>query len=227
MLPKIKLIGTRVAFTEIKEEFGSSLTIPSIHKRGTYELGQVFAAGPDVTYCEKGDVVVFQLPEVTKQSVLYRMGMKDESFAILHHDDVLAILRDPKSPRVTFDNFEIAGRWVLLKLIVNQPGSGLALPENYTPGLEDIRAEVVQIGRGVEPALRKQHVKDSESREKFGGWSPADEEFAMPYKVGDEVFVEKARANPIKLSKLDLEKGENVDFECVFLPFEYVYGVRE
>ena len=195
-LPKIKLFGVRVALKQIDEEVTGSLFIPSIVKQGAlYELGKVWAVGPDATFASEGDTVVFQMPDMVKKSTTYRMSTDGERFTVIHHLDVLAILH---KPIMAIEHFEIAGNWVLAEMIVNKPAGGLELPENYRTELEDIRIRIVQLGRGVTD---------------------------VEYAVGQEIVCEKTRCNPINLEKTDFATGEKVNAEYVFLTKDYVYGV--
>ena len=189
---KIKLFGERVALTEVEEEFTGSIVIPTYHSKagGDYEIGEVMDIGDKCTFVKPKEFVLFQIPTSVKKSTTYKIrnkGISNDIFSIIHQGDVLAILKNRK---ITFEGFEIAGNWVLLEMWTDyQNTTAIALPEGSVP-LEEYRFKVLQLGRGVTD---------------------------VQYKLGDEVFVERQRCNPIKID------GK----EYVFCDKTYVYGVAE
>ena len=196
-----KMLGNRVALTEIDSEVSGSIIIPQTANTGTYELGTVREVGEDVTYVNPGQNILFQMPQKVKLSSTYNItGTVDDvedgqpvkkvvntRLCIIHQDDILAIL---KGTKISLEDFEIGGNWILLSMWTNAYTSVIAMPESYAPPIEDFRFTVLQLGRGVTD---------------------------VPYSAGDEVFIERQRANPIKID----------DKEYVFIDKSYVYGWTE
>lgn len=191
-----QLFGERIAVTESNFEFEGDILMPEGHQTlgKEYRLGEVvgvpdlvyFAAGEKkrapMHYVELGDKVVFQIPAKITEGVQYVLPhyFAGKPFSIILQGDILGIL---KSKVVTPETFEIAGNWVLLESWTNKPATFLDLPDNFAAELKDFRLRVVQKGKGV-----------TDDR----------------YQIGDEVFVEKSRCNPIFLGSKEycfIEKG--------------------
>lgn len=188
-LPNITLFGDRVAVTEISEEISGEMILPqSVTSTGNFELGKVYEVSENASaVVKKGDIVLFQIPNSVKTSTTYRYS-KEDKMAIIHSGDVIGILRKPE---VTLENFQIAGKWMLLSIeiknhFVGLEGKAIVTPETAAPNLEDIHWKVRQLGTTCD----------------------------VPCVVGDQIFIEKARANPIMLGTTEL----------AFVASEYLYG---
>lgn len=201
----MKLIGERVAITEVEEEFTGSIVIPTFHSSvgGDYEIGQVMDIGDKCDFVKPEEFILFQIPQKVRTSTTYKIRNKEihnDVFSIIHQGDVLAILKNRK---ITLEGFEIAGNWVLLEMFTDYP-STIAIPNGSVP-LEEYRFKVLQMGRGVMSRNPPPSTMDEIIKAK------------LSFKVGDEVFVERQRCNPIKID------GK----EYVFCDKVYIYGVAE
>jgi co-chaperonin GroES (HSP10) len=162
---KIKIEGPRVALVQLEEEVEGEIVVPQGFKpNSTFQLGKVVSVGPDSPVSED-DIVLFQYPDAFRVSTTYTFDGKTK-IAILPAGDVIAKLSGMK---VSKETFNIVGKWVLLKIHVNKITS-LVLPDNVTPGIENFRFTVEQIGN---------QVKD-------------------PYfQVGDEIVIQRNRASQV------------------------------
>lgn len=208
-----KLLGPRIAICPPvgAMETGETIVIPNVVKGQEFELGEVVRVGdmvlrhdhvrpvamqePDeqgrqraVPYAEEGDLIVYQIPNTIRVSCTYRIKelFGNRPFHIAMQGDVIGVLgKLQDTVRLSIENFTIGGDFVLLDCFT-QRDSVILLPDNKTD-LTEVRFKVLQKGVGV--------LDDR-------------------YEVGDEVFVERNRANPIILS------GK----EYVFVHYDYVYG---
>ena len=193
----IKLAKDRVALTEIDEAVDGAIVIPQTRKV-EFQLGKVIETGYN-KLIKKGDVAVFQLPAQVKNSTLYKIkgqdGLVNDRFCVVHANDIIATL---KTNIISLENFQISGNWILLEMFFGTEGEAttIVLPENYTPPIEEFRFRVIQIGTTAD------EDKDGNKEE-------------LMYSLGQEVYVERNRCNPIKI--------DNREF-C-FIEKSYIYGV--
>lgn len=150
---KIKLFGDRVLFKPIEEEITGSILLP-IRQNKKYELGEVIKLGDgkykDTAGNQKeakmlvaiGDYIFFQVNPMMAQNNAVRLEGKTYMTIIQH--DMIARL---KSPKVSLENFEILGYWLLLDSFEDKVGdSRIVLPDNVGMESRALRYKVKQKG---------------------------------------------------------------------------------
>ena len=171
---RLRLYGQRIAIQEVKEELEGSILLPETRTKSFY-LGRVTAVGDGVdregkkepVFFNVGDLVMFQLLGV--QDKVSQFVHDGEKVRILQQGDVIARL---KATKVSLENFEIAGNWVLLKVDV-ETGTTLVLPDTArSPDMFTFTVE--QKGAGVQ----------------------------YDFEKGETVYPERMRCNPIEIDSV-------------------------
>ena len=170
----MKLFGQRIAITEVKEELEGSIILPETRAKSFY-MGRVIAVGDGkekdgttkTIWVKIGDLVMFQL--IGTQDAASQFVHGGTKVRILHQGDAIARLN---STKVSLDNFEILGDWVLAKVDVNT-GTSLVLPDSARqPDMFTFKVE--QKGAGVEYDIQK----------------------------GEEIYPERMRCNPVEIDRV-------------------------
>jgi co-chaperonin GroES (HSP10) len=216
----IKPFGEYIAITPVKEELQGTLEVP-VRNDVAYDLAEIQAVGngkvaekPKVgveknwyevpMYRKKGEIVVFRVPQAAIKSKTYSFHEgSDEKTMLIHQGDIIGTI---SGKRVGIDTFKISGNNVLLEFFetnVLAPGSKIEIPENARAQLTRLRFKVLQIGELAFP--------DGE------------------IKVGDEVMIDRMRAEPIMLADPLETQGEILlvpkTRDYVFCPSEYIHAV--
>lgn len=127
----LKPFGTRVAVKDVAEEFESEIILPS-RRQLQYLIGEVVASSDQAKeWVKDGEIVLFQLPinPATGKPMQPAISIDGEDLQFLHYKDLIARL--PKgNPKVTIDNFQVIGTWVLIRAEFNKPSSLIQLPDS-------------------------------------------------------------------------------------------------
>jgi len=170
----VRPVKHRVALTAVQEEATGIILMPS-NANQVHRLGRVASIGDTVEIDVKvGDIVIYQCNKMFEMGVTHFVGEGDrrQPVMIMHQGDAFAKL---DSPQITLDNFHVVGDWVLVRDIKIDMIGGLYLPDSAIPPPE---FEVVQIGNLL----------------------PSSEDPVLAQiKVGDKIYVDKSRANQIRL----------------------------
>jgi len=170
---KIRLFGERVLFEPVEEELTGSIELPQKSNK-QYELGRVLLIGDGKTkgadgtvrenkiVVQPGDIVWFQVSPMMAATCAVRFKGKTY-LNVLQHD----LIGRLKTTKVSLDNFEILGYWILLDTFEDRdPKSKIALPDTVqAPEVRMLRYFVKQKGALVDA-----------------------------FEVGDEVIIEKRAA---------------------------------
>jgi co-chaperonin GroES (HSP10) len=171
---KVRPVKHRVALTAVQEEATGIILMPS-NANQVHRLGRVAAIGDTVQIgVAVDDIVIYQVNKMFELSVTHFVGEGDQRqpVMIMHQGDTFAKL---DSPQITLENFHVLGDWILVRDIKIDMIGGLYLPDTAIPPPE---FEVVQIGNLL----------------------PSSEDPVLAgLKVGDKVYVDKSRANQIRL----------------------------
>lgn len=171
---QVRPVKHRVALAAVKEETTGIIIMPS-NANQVHRLGRVTAIGDTVEIDVKiGDIVIYQVNKMFELSITHFVGEGDnrQPVMIMHQGDTFAKL---DSPEITLEKFHVLGDWVLVRDVKIDMIGGLHLPETAIPPPE---FEVVQIGNLL----------------------PSSEDPVLAQiKVGDKIYVDKSRANQIRI----------------------------
>jgi co-chaperonin GroES (HSP10) len=118
-----------------------------------------------------GDIVLFQLPASLAGRVTYKF--KDVLHAFLSAEDIIARL---SSDTISYENFKIVGRFMLLQPDVREPSKLIQLPQNAPEAREEgLHFSVLQKGADVK----------------------------LDVTTGQEVYPDKGFVNPINIDGKD------------------------
>ncbi len=204
-LPEIKVFGNRLAIVETDEPLSGTIALPQNYQKNDYRLGVVTHVGDGVKCrVSQGDHVLFQIPDAIKKTATYSYPDVDDgpnAFVIISAGDVFGVVDaavfakdEAERKKVATSTFRVVGDWVLMGMEVLRANEDvIVLPDNASVRLSDIHFNVLQVGDTV-------HTADTE---------PA-------YRTGTRVFVERARATPIKFD------GD----EVVLVHKDYIHGAE-
>lgn len=161
----IRLFGDQVLFKPIDEEVGGSLILPQRQNK-KYELGQVLVLGDgqkkDALGNPKkvemlvnvGDLIWFQVnPYAAFNNSVHLDG---KTYMTIIQNDMIARLKEPK---VSIENFEILGDWVLLTTFEDKaPHSGIIIPGTADEASRSLRYKVSQVGQLVDSVVAGEEV---------------------------------------------------------------------
>ncbi len=183
---QIKLFGNSVLVRKVTPKNTSTLYVPEsqsdIHKIGEVVVvgnGKVPNGTIEPSLVKVGDIVYFQTNAVMAANTCYEH--EKESFINLHQGDLIAKINTPKDEAVvTYDAFEMLGRWSLLRVHQRQVSS-ILIPENINNN-EFIYFTLAKRGADVD----------------------------LEIEIGQELLINHGRINPILLENKNyayIDKG--------------------
>lgn len=168
-----KLFGARVALEVVEEKYEGILTLPPSAKegRGEHVLSKVIARSPEV----KAQIEVGDILFWQINEIIRKhcgFMFNKKPIIILLVGDMIAKVKDRV---VKLENFQVVGDWCLVRRITVQPSNLIILPPSAIDANEDkyVKWVLEQKGDTVETEMG----------------------------VGQEVIVDRTRANPIQLGE--------------------------
>lgn len=169
---QVRLHGERVAMVEVPEEVDQSLIALPSERTRQWAVAMVVAVGDGqigdevrVAPTTVGTYVLLQASPLMMTQCRCRIG--GETAFVIPWGDVIGNLAGPK---VSFETFQLAGRWVLCQVQLPDMAGNIFLPNGSQTSGEVPRYTVLQKG-------------------------PAAEDW---YAIGDEVIVNRGRATVIQ-----------------------------
>jgi co-chaperonin GroES (HSP10) len=177
---KLHVCPGRVVVKRREAKLKGGIHLPP-NRAKLYEIGEVVAVGDLSAYgpegkistketYKAGDIVLFQLPMSLAAMVTHKI--KDVLHAFISAEDIIAKL---ESDTISYENFKIAGRFVMLQADVRQPNKIIIPDAADEAKQESLHFSILQLGADVKMDVAK----------------------------GQEVFPDKGRVNPLNIDGKD------------------------
>lgn len=179
----MRIRGDRVAIRELTEQVNTSLALPQ-ERNKSYLIGEVLFVGDGtyrgntcVMYVRPGEKVLFQMNAIQAANSVYywrHSNNKPEPLFIVNIGDLIGRVN---STRVTTEEFEVLGDWVLVEpKVVRGEDELIVIPDT-----------------SKDPALNQELFKYYfHSQGKDSRWS-------LDAEKGDELVVERTMVNPLEI----------------------------
>ena len=127
---KLKLLGERVALSEVEEVNDSGLELPA-NRTKQHVICQVVSVGDGKVGEETkpmwpttGDVILIQMNPMLAKQMSQRVG--EIPLFVVHQNDCIARILNRA---VTYENFSPLGRWVFIRVDFEQQAGNIWLPQ--------------------------------------------------------------------------------------------------
>ena len=156
---KLVLFGEKVALHNLPEVVETTLELPE-NRSISFNIGEVLAVADGVyrdgtkktMWVSNGDYVMYMLDgENGPTTRNAKIKLNGELVHVIHQGDCIARLHGQK---ITLNEFEILGEYLLLKAFQNEPSGLIIQPKQYAPP-EEFRFIVEQTGQGIKLPLKK------------------------------------------------------------------------
>lgn len=185
MAQKISRLFGERVALQLVDEEYEGLIVPAPTQERMHMLAKVVAVGDEAKWVKPGEIVYWQWNKMIEAMCKYQMN--GTPIFILSEKDMIAKL---SSRLVKLDTFQVVGEWCLVRKESEQAVGRILLPNAvaHAPEQSFVHHFLVQKGEDTQDKLME---------------------------IGDELIVDRARANPLRIS------GE--DFFYIQKPF--VVGV--
>lgn len=191
-----KLIGDRIALRLVEEDTTGLQVIKATEQR-MYCMSEVLAIGDGVKHIKVGDKLLWQW--IAQMQWRNQYTLNDKEIFILQESDMIARLTQRK---VTLNTFEILGDWCLVEKVMPTKVGRIHLPGNVESN---------------NPAITRYFMRQmgAKAAEALAG-----------VLIGDELFVDRSRANPLEIQGVPYVYVQSVHILGAYTPDKKVITER-